>query len=155
MLTRYRRTTPTAPAFTRDPFFRLVDRFFDDMTAPSHFTWTGAQNGGAKGWLPAVDVVENDGAFVVTADLPGLDKEAIDISLDDGVLTLAGERKLEEATEGEGFRRFERSHGSFSRSFSLPQGVDVENVSAEFANGVLTLTLPKVEVAKARKIAIA
>lgn len=155
MLTRYRRTTPAAPAFSRDPFFRFVDRFFDDMSLPANFAWANGNGEGNKSWLPAVDVVEKDDSFLVTADLPGLDKDAIDISLDDGVLTISGDRKLENETEGEGFRRFERAYGSFSRSFSLPQGVDVENVQAGFDNGVLTLTLPKVEIAKARKIAIA
>ena len=142
MLTRYRRTAPAAPAFSRDPFFRFVDRFFDDMSTPTTFRWANTNGEGAKSWLPAVDVVEKDDSFLVTADLPGLDKEAIDISLDDGVLTISGERKLETETEGEGFSRFERAQGTFSRSFSLPQGVDVEGVKAEFANGVLTLTLP-------------
>lgn len=152
MLTRYRRTVPATPAFTRDPFFRLVDRFFDDMSVPGTFSLANGE--GEKSWLPAVDVEERDDAFLVTADLPGLEKDDIDVSLDDGVLTISGERKRETENETEGFKRFERVHGQFSRSFSLPQGVDVEAVGATFDKGVLTLTLPKVEVVKARKIAI-
>ena len=159
MLTRYRRPQTSLSQFQRDPFFNFVDRFFGDLG--SNLDRLSPENGGEgwsrQGWIPAMDVVENEDAFVATADLPGLSKEDIQISLDEGVLSISGERKLEHTEngeEGKGFRRFERAYGSFSRSFSLPQGIDQENVKAAFDNGVLTLTLPKTEVAKSRTISI-
>jgi HSP20 family protein len=150
MLTRYRSTTPsyTAP---RDPFLNFVGRFFNEIGQPA------GENGGqsAEHWLPAVDIQETDDAFLVFADLPGLSKDDIDISLEDGVLTLAGERKFtNEEADGKTYRRIERSYGAFRRSFTLPQGVDAEKVNAQFADGELHLTLPKSATAKPRKISI-
>lgn len=153
MLTRYRRTTPSYDTLARDPFVNFVDRFFNEVAWP---TAGGVENGGDRGWIPAMDIVENEDAFVATADLPGLTKDDIDISLEDGALSISGERKIQH-TEGDGnkgFRRLERSYGAFHRSFTLPQGVDVEKVEAKFADGVLSLTLPKAETARSRKISI-
>lgn len=153
MLTLYRR--PQSPAFSRDPFFQLVDRFFNDVStlAPS------AENAGTPAsWTPAMDLVENENAFVASVDLPGLTKDDIKISVEDGVLSISGERtfeRSEEADDKTGFRRFERSFGSFHRSLTLPQGIEQENISAAFENGVLNLTLPKSEVAQTRIIDIA
>lgn len=149
MLTRYRTSTPSYKT-TRDPFLNFVDRFFNEVGYP-----TGENGSDSDRWLPAVDIQETDEAFVVSADLPGLSKDDIDISLEDGVLTLAGERKFSnEETEGKTFRRIERSYGAFRRSFTLPQGVDAEKVKATFADGELHLTLPKSATAKPRKISI-
>ena len=152
MLTRYRRTTPTANAFARDPFVQFVDRFFGELASPAA---TFADDA-TVGWTPAMDIVETDDAFLATVDLPGLTKDDIDLSLEDGVLSISGERSFEHATgdESKGFRRVERSFGSFRRAFTLPQGVDVDKLDASFADGVLKLTLPKSEVVKARKITI-
>ena len=152
MLTRYRRTTPTTTSNSvyRDPIYSFVDRFFNE------FAGSGASlsESADTGWVPAMDIVENENAFVATADLPGLTKDDIDLSLEDGVLTVSGERRFEHS-EGEGkFRRIERSYGRFTRSFTVPQGIDQEKLKAEFDNGVLTLTLPKSEIAKSRKISI-
>ena len=142
----------------RDPLFNFVDRFFNDgsfnglSNRPTELTPTN------RTWLPPVDIVETEEAFLATADLPGLTKDDIDISLENNLLTVSGERRYEKATEGEDegkFRRVERAYGSFRRSFNLPTGVDVQKVEAKFEHGVLTLTLPKAEVAKSRKIAIA
>ncbi|MEM1202466.1 MAG: Hsp20/alpha crystallin family protein [Acidobacteriota bacterium] len=148
---RHRRSTPSLHAFANEPLVSLVDRFFNEVG------WPVAEHSGGNGggFAPAMDIVETDDAFVATADLPGIEKDAIEISLDDGMLSISGER-TQEHVEGEGtnFRRIERSFGGFRRAFTLPQGVDLEKVKAEFANGVLTLTLPKVETLKARKISI-
>ncbi|MEM6797196.1 MAG: Hsp20/alpha crystallin family protein [Acidobacteriota bacterium] len=151
MLTRYRRNVaPTSAAITRDPFVNFVDRFFNDFAVPAASFETPTSS-----WVPAMDIVEREDAFVATADLPGLSKDDIDIALEDGVLSISGERTvLESADEHKGFRRLERAHGSFQRSFTLPQGVDIEKVDATFDQGVLTLTLPKTEIVKARKISI-
>lgn len=153
MLTRYRKSTPASGTTYRDPFYSFVDRFFNEYAYGNGGT-TVSTGTGDTGWAPAMDIVETENEFVATADLPGLTKDDIDLSIEDGVLTLCGERNLEHAENEGKFRRIERSYGRFTRSFSLPQGLDHEKVAATFDNGVLTLTLPKSDVAKSRKIDI-
>ncbi|MEM9555347.1 MAG: Hsp20/alpha crystallin family protein [Acidobacteriota bacterium] len=153
MLTRYRRNAPTTSSNTvyRDPFYSFVDRFFNEFAGSD----ASLSNASAGSWVPAMDIIETENAFVATADLPGMTKDDIDVSLEDGVLTVSGERHFETTDEGDGkFRRIERSYGRFTRSFSVPQGIDQEKLTATFENGVLTLTLPKSEIAKSRKIQI-
>ena len=109
-----------------------------------------------NGWSPAVDVRESDNDFVVTAELPGLAKDDVDITIENGVLSLSGAKK-EEHEEGKtdsGSHVLERRYGRFQRSFSLPRGVDADKVSAKFSDGVLTVTLPKAATAKPRQIKI-
>jgi HSP20 family protein len=104
------------------------------------------------GWMPAVDIVEKPEALLVTAELPGMIAKDVDVSVDDGVLTISGEKE-EEKKEGEEnteFYLFERRYGSFRRSFTLPNAVDVDKISAEFDNGLLKVTLPKTENVKAK-----
>ena len=110
------------------------------------------------GWMPAMEIVEKDDALVVTAELPGVKTGEVDITLEDGVLTIRGEKK-EEKKEGEPnskFHMWERRYGSFQRSFTLPNEVETEKIAAKFDNGLLTVTLPKTEKAKVqgRKIPI-
>ncbi len=138
---------------TRDPFASFMDRFFEDTLAGPIFR-PGAEAAATQGWVPAVDIVETDGAFVATADLPGLGKDDIEVSVEDNVLTVSGERSFEHSTEDARHQRIERAHGSFRRSFSLPAGIDTAKVAAAFENGVLTVTIPKAEAAIARKIQI-
>jgi HSP20 family protein len=109
-----------------------------------------------SGWTPAVDVRETDSGFLVSADLPGLTKDDIEVTVKDGVLALSGERKqeIEEGDAGAGHRILERRYGRFQRSFSLPRGVDAEKVEAQFSDGVLKVTLPKTAAAKPRRIEI-
>ena len=148
-----RRPTLRPRAAHRDPFFSLVDRVFNEgplSTLATHQVDDSAE----RTWVPPVDIIETDSAFVATVDLPGLTKESIDLSLEDNVLTLSGQRTYEKNDDAK-VRRNERSFGSFSRTFSLPSGVDGSKVSANFENGVLSLTLPKSEVAQLRKIEIA
>ncbi|MEK7402946.1 MAG: Hsp20/alpha crystallin family protein [Gemmatimonadota bacterium] len=106
----------------------------------------------AVGWMPAVDIVERPDALVVTAELPGLMAKEVDVSVDDGVLTISGEKEEEkkEGAEDSQYYVFERRYGSFRRSFTLPNAVDVDKISAEFDNGLLTVVLPKTENVKAR-----
>ncbi len=145
--------TPKSAFFgPRDPFHGLFDRMFENVWNDSDFVPDGET--GHRTWLPAVDIFENDDAFVATADLPGLKKGDIDISIEDNVLTVSGERKFEQSEEEGTFRRVERSYGTFRRSFTLPRGVDSAKVEARFEDGVLTLTLPKSEMAKSRKITV-
>lgn len=108
----------------------------------------------ARPWAPAVDIFETENELLLKADLPGVEMKDIDIQLENGTLTLRGERKYDR-TQGEGgYHRIERSYGAFARYFTLPDTLDPEAVKAEYKNGVLTVTLPKKEVAKPRQIKV-
>ena len=125
---------------------RLFNAFFDTPA-------TG--NGGAmRRWIPAMDLVETDDHFILRADLPGLTEQDVSIDLEDTVLTVSGERKVEHEDGQEGYYRVERATGSFSRSLTLPEGVDADAIEASFANGVLEIRIPKPEERKPRKVAI-
>ncbi|HPS79923.1 MAG TPA: Hsp20/alpha crystallin family protein [Thermoanaerobaculaceae bacterium] len=105
-------------------------------------------------WIPAVDVRETRDALEITAEVPGLDPKDVEISVENGVLTLKGSRNFEKAAEGETYHRVERSYGAFERSFTLPTNVDPERISAAYRQGVLSLTLHKREEAKPKSISI-
>ena len=109
----------------------------------------------SRPWSPAVDIYETENELVLKADVPDVDPKDVGIQLENGTLTLKGERKFEEERNGKGFHRIERSYGKFVRAFSLPDTVDAEKVKADYKNGVLTVTLPKKEVAKPRTINVA
>jgi HSP20 family protein len=114
-------------------------------------------NGGASSlrrWLPPMDLVETDDDFVLRADLPGLSESDVKIEFEDNVLTVSGERKAEHEERKEGYYRVERASGSFSRSLTLPEGVDPDAVKASFDRGVLEIRIPKPEERKPRKVAI-
>ena len=106
------------------------------------------------GWAPNVDIYENQDHLILEADLPGMNRDDIDLSIENNVVTLRGERKFEKKDEGDNFHRVERSYGSFTRSFTLPQTVSAEGAQADFKNGVLRVTFPKREEVKARKIEV-
>ncbi|GAB7078587.1 Hsp20/alpha crystallin family protein [Megalodesulfovibrio paquesii] len=110
--------------------------------------------GAEGGVMPALNVRETPEALEVTAELPGVTAADIEVTIDKGVLTIKGEKKFEEEKQEGAYHRVERSYGSFARSVSLPAPVAEDKVTANFTNGVLTLTLPKAEEAKARKIEI-
>jgi len=105
-------------------------------------------------FVPAVDIAEDSEAVTITAEVPGMGKEDLDVSIEDGVLTLRGEKKEEETSEGKNFHRVERRYGRFERRIQLPQTIDPEQVTASYEDGVLKLTMPKVAAAKARSIQI-
>ncbi|HEY2769177.1 MAG TPA: Hsp20/alpha crystallin family protein [Solirubrobacteraceae bacterium] len=128
---------------------RLFNTFFDTPT-----TTNGAGNRNFRRWIPAMDLVETEKDFVLRADLPGLSEEDVQIELEDNVLTIKGERKAEHEERKEGYYRVERSSGAFSRSLTLPEGVDAEAVEASFDRGVLEVRIPKPEQRKPRKVAI-
>ena len=111
-------------------------------------------NGGNRRWTPAMDLVETEDHFVLRADLPGMSESDVTIELEDNVLTVAGERKAEHEEKREGFYRMERAFGAFSRSLTLPKGVDPEAVGAQFDRGVLEVRIPKPEQRKPRRITI-
>ena len=105
-------------------------------------------------WVPPVDIKETENELVVKADVPGLEMKDIDVKLENGTLTIRGERKFEAAKDEGGWHRVERSYGTFERVFTLPDSVNPEGVKADYKNGVLTVTLPKKEVAKPRQIMV-
>ena len=105
-------------------------------------------------WMPAVDIKEEPTQFVLHADLPGVDIKDIEITLENGVLTLKGQRAAEKKEETEQYRRVERVRGTFLRRFSLPDAVDAEKVTAKCKDGVLEVVVPKREAAQPRRIAI-
>jgi HSP20 family protein len=126
---------------------RLFNTVFDAPTPA---------NGGStlRRWMPAMDLVETDEHFVLRADLPGLDEDDVKIEFEDGTLTVSGERKAEHQSKNAGYYRVERAFGTFSRSLTLPQGIDPEAVSASFDRGVLEVRIPKPEERKPRRIEI-
>lgn len=106
----------------------------------------------SRPWTPAVDIFETENDLVLKADIPDVDPKNVGIQLENGTLTLKGERKFEQQQNGKGFHRIERSYGTFVRAFGLPDTVEADKVKADYKNGVLTITLPKKEVAKPKTI---
>ena len=105
-------------------------------------------------WAPAVDIKEEAGRYVLLADLPGVSPANIDVNMENGILTLSGERETEAKTQREGYKRIERHYGSFHRRFSLPDTVDAEGISARCANGVLEIVIPKKSLVQPKKIVV-
>jgi HSP20 family protein len=128
-----------------EPFSREIDRVFD--------AFFGQTDQGRR-WVPPVDLVEAEDHFVLRADLPGLSEGDVSIEVQDGTLTISGERKAEHEQREKGWYRIERSFGRFSRSLSLPDGVDPDRIQASFTHGVLEVRIPKPEERKPRRIAI-
>ena len=108
----------------------------------------------AADWIPSVDVKEEAERFVIHADVPGVDPKDIEVSMEEGILTLSGERKTEKREEGEGWTRVERLSGKFLRRFTLPETADAEGISAHGQNGVLEIIIPKQAKPAPRKIAV-
>ena len=113
---------------------------------------TSTENGTT--WLPAVDVRETDKDLVLSFDLPGIKEDDIDVELDDNVLTVTGRREREEKESGDRFYRYERRFGTFTRSITLPTGVDENSISADYTNGVLEVHVPKPEEPKPKRIQV-
>jgi HSP20 family protein len=145
----------------RQEMDRLIDRFWGGFNLPMQrrlaaATPEKAALGMFEMVVPAVDVTEDAAAFIVTAELPGMTENDVDVSMSNGMLTLKGEKRQHKEEHSKDFYLTERAFGSFERSFSLPDGVDDGKVSASFTNGVLTVTLPKKPEAAAatRKIEV-
>jgi HSP20 family protein len=128
-----------------EPFSREMDRLFD--------AFFGAGDAGRR-WVPPMDVVEAEDHFVLKADLPGLSEDDVALEIQDGNLTISGQRKAEHESREKGWYRIERSFGSFQRSLSLPEGIDADAVTAKFDRGVLEVRIPKPEERKPRRVAI-
>jgi HSP20 family protein len=108
----------------------------------------------SRPWTPAVDILETENDLVLQADLPGVEMNNIDIKIENGTLSLKGERTFGQEKNHKGFHRIERGYGTFTRYFTLPDTVDTEKVQAQLNSGVLTITLPKKEVAKPKTIKV-
>ena len=152
--------TAMAPLGTRevlafDPFRNFEDRmkrFFGESFDP--FKKVAEESWSLATWAPTCDIYETDNEIVVKAELPEVKKEDVNVSIENNILTLRGERKLSEETKKGNYHRLERSYGEFSRSFSLPSFVDAGKVNAEFKDGMLRVTLPKREEAKPKQIEV-
>jgi len=127
---------------------REIDCMFD------RFRGGILDDGTASTWLPEVDIAEQDNDYVVKIELPGVNKNDVKITVQNDVLTIRGEKRQEREKKGENYHRIERSYGSFQRSFTLPTSVMSDKIEASFNNGVLTITLPKVEEAKSKEIEV-
>jgi HSP20 family protein len=126
-----------------------LDQFFNDTRNS-----TEASSSPSVAWVPRVDIHEEKDRFVVLADVPGVDPKDIDITAENGVLTVRGERRSEKRETGNGYERLERVSGSFLRRFTLPEGANTDSIKATQVNGVLEVTIPKQPQALARRIAV-
>lgn len=108
----------------------------------------------AADWVPAVDIVELKDGFLLRADVPGVVAENIEVSMEEGILTISGERAADVHDETDGVRRFERRTGRFCRRFSLPESADAEGIAAKCANGILEVSIPKMPEVQPRRIAV-
>ncbi len=125
-----------------------VNRLFSDPFA--RLAWTDT----VGAWFPPVDIHEEEDRVVLRAEIPGVSKDDIDINVENGTITLRGEKKQEKTVEGEGTYRMERFFGNFARSFSLPTSIDPEKIKATYKDGVLEVVLPKAEEARPKKIKV-
>ena len=131
-----------------------MNRLFTTAFDGPGMAGNGSGGGTMRRWMPAMDLLESGDHFVLRADLPGMSEEDVSIELEDSTLTISGERKADHGREGEGFYRVERATGAFSRSLTLPKGVDADAVTARFDRGVLEVRIPKPHERKPRRISI-
>jgi HSP20 family protein len=142
--------TPYEPWNVLNNLHREVGRFLSSSQPEAD----DGSSVATSAWTPAVDIKEEENQFLITADVPGVDPENIDVTMENGLLTIKGERKFESDVKRNGYRRFERLHGTFYRRFSLPDYADADNISATCKNGVLTVTVPKSGAVKPRRIEV-
>ena len=129
-----------------EPFSQEVNRLFN--------TLFDASDAASQSWVPSMDLTEAEDHFVLKADLPGVGEDDVNIEVQDNSLTISGERREEHEQRERGWYRVERQFGRFSRSLTLPEGVDAEGIAAEFDRGVLTVRIPKPEERKPRRVEI-
>ncbi|HEU0152960.1 MAG TPA: Hsp20/alpha crystallin family protein [Arenimonas sp.] len=143
-LTRY---PTTAPRHLQDEIKQVFDKFFngDDTDASSVVT---------SQWVPRVDIKEEAERFLILADLPGVDPNAIEVQMDKGILSIKGERQTESVTEGDRYSRVERAHGVFYRRFALPDSANPEGITASGKHGVLAISIPKRPETTPRRIQV-
>ena len=139
-LVRYNR--PNRDLMSKN-FSDIMDEFFNDAVRSNRDTF-----------VPGIDISEMDDQFLISAELPGMEKDDIEISLENRNLTISGERKFEKKEDGKKFHRVETSYGSFNRSFQLPDNVDEESIEATYENGLLNISIDKAEDKVKKKIEI-
>jgi HSP20 family protein len=144
----FRKSEPSSLWWERPVSPSLFDEFFTEWPFRSQYPET------ARSWTPAVDILEKNGDLILRAELPGVNEKEIDLKLDGNVLTLRGERKVEDERKDNNYHRMERFYGTFSRSFTLPESVDRDHIKADYKNGVLTVTLPQKPEVKPREITV-
>ena len=127
-----------------------MEKVFSDLFA-SHDGETDIEE---TSWIPTVDISETENGFEIRAELPGVSKKDVNVSVTDNLLTIKGEKHQEEETDGKDYHRVERRYGSFQRSFTLPRHIETDAIKAEFKDGVLTLGIPKTEAAKPTEVPI-
>ncbi len=132
----------------RNEIVNAFDRNTNQLSATTDY------NLAPSSWTPAVDIKELENEFIISADIPGVNPKDIEIQLEDGVLSIKGERHTNSVDEKDAYKRVERSNGQFYRRFSLPESADAEKIKAKSNNGVLELTIPKTEKVKPRKITV-
>lgn len=137
------------PWNTMERLHRQIDQIFGDT-----FSTPAANGQGTVDWIPAVDIHEEPDKFVVRADLPGVESKDLNVTADNGVLTVSGQRRSEQREQHKGFARLERVEGSFLRRFTLPENVRSDDIRARHANGVLEVTIPKTQAPEPRRVAI-
>ena len=156
---RSRFVTPTLFDSPFEPWSDLrreIDRLFDTVLwgeRSNGFGWYGGY-GGEMRWIPAMDIEEEDDRIRLLVEVPGVKPEDVEVTVENGVLTVSGEKKVERESGSNGSRTFERRYGRFERSVRLPENVDAEHITATHDNGVLTLELPKTTESRRRRIAI-
>ena len=133
-------------------FVDLLQRDLNRLTEGSRRGTNDHQS--VADWVPAVDIVEENEHFLLRADVPGVNVEDIDVSMDSGILSLSGERRVEKRGEDSGLQRIERASGRFFRRFTLPETVDADRITAKCTNGVLEVVIPKAPEVRARRISI-
>jgi HSP20 family protein len=133
----------------------LLDQIQRELSNPmAAFDRDENGNVATANWAPAVDIKEDEKSFTLLADIPGVDPKDIEVTMDNNVLTVKGERQSEKKTEDENYKRVERQYGAFYRRFTLPDTADAENIEAHSEHGVLKVTIPKKEVAQSRRISV-
>ena len=137
-----------------DPFHGLIDFPAGFQTFQDTVNRMLSDPRSQRPWTPAVDIMETENELLIKADLPDVDMKDIQVEIENGTLSLKGERKFESEEKNQGYHRIERSYGSFARYFSLPDTVDPAGVKADYKNGVLKVTLPKKEIAKPRTVKV-
>ena len=142
-------------SLTRYNPWSLFDQLQRELNMPMNkFDTDENGNIATANWAPAVDIKEDDQAFTLMADIPGVDPDDIEVTMDKGVLTIKGERQSEKKTEEENYKRVERQYGVFYRRFTLPDSANADGIEATSEHGVLKITIPKQEIAQSRRITV-
>jgi HSP20 family protein len=142
------------PIVKWDPWREIDDMFERYMQAGGVPGGGGRELARKSDWTPRVDIAETEKAFVIKVEVPEVEKDDVAITVDNGVLSIRGERKREKEEKGKTFHRIERSYGEFTRLFTLPENVDANNIKATFKDGMLSLEIPKTEKAKPKAIEV-